>query len=203
MEDSAKPHASPSTVNEEEEATLLTPAIDPNNQDTKTVLINMASHLQLILNEVKTVSKKQNSLSQQVQNLNSKVDKEIQGVNAKVENIQKQCDSTKELMTKNNAVISALQQQANNLDRINKEKNLRLIGIQERADEDPKSIVENILRENFNMPNVEVEDAWRAGKKQDMKHGRQYPRHICFRLLRITDRRKILREKSKAFNRTH
>ena len=53
------------------------------------------------------------------------------------------------------------------------------------------------------MSNVEVEDAWRSGRKSDMSNGRQYPRAITFKLLRLDDRKVILKEKSKALQHTN
>jgi len=89
-------------------------------------------------------------------------------------------------------IIQNLEEQVNNLERKQRERNLRLVGLRESLGEDCKQIIEDILRNELNM-NARVEVAHRTGRKNE-----DMPRHMIFRVDSIQDKIDILKRQKSA-----
>ena len=75
----------------------------------------------------------------------------------------------------------------NQMERINRKNNLRIVGIPEETGENLLQVTKTIFQKIFEMSDVEVERAHRDGKSRENK-----PRHILVKLLRFNDKIKIL-----------
>ena len=89
-------------------------------------------------------------------------------------------------------MIGRLEDQVNQLDRKQRERNLRLIGVQERYGEDCRRIVGQIVFDELNV-DTPIETAYRTGRRSDGP-----PRHIIFQVGSLQDKIDILKRQRKA-----
>lgn len=82
--------------------------------------------------------------------------------------------------------VSQLVEQVNRIERKQRERNVRLIGLQEQHGENCKAIVESIIRGELRL-NAYVEVAHRTGRKTDR------PRHVIFRLSSVQEKIDVLK----------
>ncbi len=113
----------------------------------------------------------------------------------------------KKLLDSARGEIDKLREWNNKLERFSRRNNLRLVGIEEKREEDVYKIVTDVLKDKFSMTDVEIERAHRVGKPSDgNSHGQNAaaaartvrtpgPRHIIFKLLSYKDKVQILKQK--------
>ena len=132
------------------------------------LLLAITGQLKDLTKNIKKVRNSQEKLTSKFDKLESKVttlenvtNKHVQEID-QVKSILK--DSTQK-MDQNSLLVQQLNEQTNVLERKSREKNLRLIGIQESRGENVRGLVQNVLESRFNMLNVETESAHRTGQK--------------------------------------
>ena len=97
--------------------------------------------------------------------------------------------------------VEKLREWNNKLERFSRRNNMRLIGVEEKADEDAEKLVKDILKDKFNMTNAVIERAHRVGPPGgEGARTANRPRHILFKLLNYKDKVEILKQKREKLN---
>ncbi len=151
------------------------------------------------------VSRKLDSLEKKMNNFDVKLTeqgKSIEFAHAEIKDLRNEC---KQMATMSNGLKSTTEKQSqnmclvqdrvNNLERKQKERNIRIVGIEEKKDENVQKTVCDLLSHHFKLDDVEIEDAYRFGTKGVTRNGKQLPRHIVVTMKRAEDRLSIMRSK--------
>lgn len=94
-------------------------------------------------------------------------------------------------------LMEDMKDQLNKLERKSRRNNIRLVGVQETHEENCIEIVKSVLRDKFRMVHAEVENAHRTGPDRG-PNGQKRPRHIIARMLRYSDKNRIMADKAQA-----
>jgi hypothetical protein len=184
------PNQTPSQV-ATSQVTAQTPRNDKVYADER-VLQQLESHgqlLQQILRSQQQVSSDMVKLQSHMNTLTSRLDSQfnhIQELEQRVNSLEQ-----KEQI-ENTGRLDRLEDQMNYMERKQREKNIRLIGIAESRSENCYNIVTDIISNELGVP-VNVDVAHRTGRKDD-----QYPRHIIFRVSSMQEKMDVLRAQKQA-----
>ena len=136
---------------------------------------------------------------QQILMRQENIQKSINNIESKLsmhENKQIQIEKRMKMMTDSHDTmvntIKTLEDRLNQIERKQRERNLRLVGIREERGEDCYAILYDIMYHMNLNPNIET--AHRTGRRQG-----HYPRHIIFRVSRIEDKYSILENQRQLF----
>ena len=125
--------------------------------------------------------------------------KEITDIKQESKKTQDRCQSLENSLETASKIIRDLQKRQTEIDRLAIKNNLRLVGYHETDAEsnntDTLRIVQDILQKKFNKPQIQVEQAYRIGKKEINK-----TRHIVFRVRSNTDKMEIFNSKRSALD---
>ena len=161
------------------------------------VIVNQAKDIKSIQAEVGSMRKHIGKIEKDHMDMIVKAQEEIKAVQSQINVLSKEyrrLDKTvsdappnhdrKECAT--NIQIKELNEQINKIERKSRERNLRLVGYEEKHSEDCKTIVEEIIYMQLEVY-ANIETAHRTGKRQDHK-----PRHIIFRVQSMEQKFDIL-----------
>ncbi len=130
--------------------------------------------------------------------------KEInQTIESQMEQIEELKSANEELKTENNSqwdhinqtrnYVSRLFNEVNKVERYTRKNNLRIVGLAETEGENVKIMVREMFFTKFSLEDIEIERAHRDGKIYKDRNGTPRPRHIIVKLLRYTDKVKIMK----------
>ena len=175
-----------------------------NNSDFQSFVRSTLSSLQMAMD---TVISQQTSLTKRLSEMESKLSemkitmneqgKSLDFIYEEIADTKKSNTSidreTKELVSKQtttDSTLKTIQENVNKLERFSRRNNLRLVGCKEDAGDDPDRILQNVLKNKFDMKDVSIETVHRTGKKSENR-----PRHIIFKVRDYHDKIQILRKK--------
>lgn len=151
-----------------------------------TTLKSIESNIKSVQCDVSQIKETQSSILNKIQTLENRI--------TVVENKTASADSAMdEFQSKVNGfakTTDSISETVNRLDRLSKERQLRLINFPESKTENCVSVVHKLLYEKFDL-DIPIESAYRMGKV--MNGGK--PRHIVFKVARVSDKHDIFKMK--------
>ena len=114
--------------------------------------------------------------------------KRINDLENKVRPLETETSELKKSVQKLQTQVNLQQDILNNQERFSRRNNFRLVGVPTTENEDCLQYVENMLRDKFNMGDVIVERAHRAGRSAQGKSP-----HILVKLLSFRDKMKVMK----------
>ena len=168
---------------------------DPNTQILQQILNSQMKIEQSMTSMQMNIQDIQANMASQNQSIKS-MEHEINIVKSRVSDLETRPSQTSHSSIhspQENNVVSQLIEQVNRVERKQRERNLRLVGFEEKFKEDCVDIIGYIINEELNI-NAYIETAHRTGRRS------HYPRHIIFCVSSLSDKIEILRSQRHSLN---